>query len=94
MQACGGSAVWGGGKAGSKAVLLRHVDHKELVSQTGAVEALTAGKGTDIVAVLDSAEVGNVFGIEMVAEPGPSVVPKRLAKKGVKVPPKAKIKVI
>lgn len=45
--------------------LLRHVDHADLVSQSGAVEALTAGRGTETAAVLDSDEVADVFGIEM-----------------------------
>ena len=56
---------------------LRHVDHKELVSRSGAVEALTAGKGTTAVAVLDTAEVGDVFGIEMAVEPEASVVARK-----------------
>ena len=49
--------------------LLRHVDHTELVSRTGAVEALTTGKGAKGVAVLDTAEVSDVFGIEIAGEP-------------------------
>ena len=73
--------------------MLRHVDHKELVSQSGAVEALTKGKGTAGVAVLDSAEVGSVFGIEMAGEPEiPLVIPKPPVKKMVKATAKPKQK--
>ena len=78
--------------------LLRHVDHTELVSRAGAVEALTAGKGGQAVAVLDSAEVAGVFGIELEQEAGVAQAPvaqtlgdktrpaaaKRVAKKSVK----------
>ena len=72
---------------------LRHVNHAELVSRSGAVEALTAGKGTDAVAVLDGAEVGAVFGIEMAGEPAAPVAPKAGKKKGVaKKPTQAKAK--
>lgn len=59
---------------------LRHVDHAELVSRSGAVEALTAGKGTDVVAVLDAAEVGDVFGIEMAGEPAATKVFRKSSK--------------
>ncbi len=59
---------------------LRHVDHAELVSRSGAVEALTAGKGTAVVAVLDSAEVGDVFGIEMAGEPAATAVFRKSSK--------------
>lgn len=54
--------------------LLRHVDHAELVSRSGTVAVLTEGKGAEGVAVLDSAEVGDVFGIEMAEEPVVPVV--------------------
>jgi uncharacterized Zn finger protein len=64
---------------------LRHVDHKELISQSGAVEALTTGTGVDAVAVLDSAEVGDVFGIEMAVEPESKVTPAPTVKKVRKV---------
>ena len=73
--------------------LLRHVDHKELVSQAGAVQALTAGKGAGMEAVLDNEEVGNVFGIEMAEEPEtPVVIPKLAVKKRVKTVSKPKKK--
>ncbi len=49
--------------------LLRHVDHQELISQVGAVEALTAGKGATGEVVLDGIDVANVFGIELGGEP-------------------------
>ncbi len=67
--------------------LLRHVDHAELVSQSGAVEALTTGRGTDAVAVLDSTEVADVFGIEMAEAP---VIPKASSRKDLKARPKPK----
>jgi uncharacterized Zn finger protein len=69
---------------------LRHVDHKELVSRAGAVEALTTGSGTTSVAVLDAAEVGDVFGIEMAVAPEiPVVTRKPPARKVGKEKPKA-----
>lgn len=61
---------------------LRHVDHEELVSQSGAVAALTAGQGAAPVALLDTTEVGAVFGIEMVDEPDAAGAPKTLPQKG------------
>ena len=72
--------------------LLRHVDHKELVSQSGAVQALTTGKGTGTEAVLDSEEVGNVFGIEMAEEPEAPLVPVPPVKKRAKAAIKPKKK--
>jgi uncharacterized Zn finger protein len=48
--------------------LLRHVDHRELVGGAGAVAALTKGKGTTGVAVLENADVADVFGIELTGE--------------------------
>jgi len=72
---------------------LRHVNHAELVSRSGAMEALTTGKGTDAVAVLDVTEMGDVFGIEMAEEPTAPVAPKAGTKKRVaKKQPKAKTK--
>ena len=71
---------------------LRHVDHTELVSQSGAVAALTEGKGMDAVAVLDSAEVSGVFGIELAGEPAVSVVSKPPVQGAVKVKAKPKKK--
>lgn len=68
--------------------LLRHVDHAELVSQSGAVEALTTGRGTDTVAVLDSTEVADVFGIEMVDAATAPVVASQKSRKIVKAKPK------
>ncbi len=72
--------------------LLRHVDHKELISQSGAVQALTTGKGADTDAVLNSEEVGNVFGIEMAEEPEAPVAPSPPVKKRVKAVIKPKKK--
>jgi hypothetical protein len=46
-------------------------------SCNGAAEALTAGKGTTSVAVLDAAEVGDVFGIEMAVAPESPVVARK-----------------
>lgn len=44
---------------------LRHVDHNELVSQASTVAALTDSKGSAETATLDTAEVSEVFGIEL-----------------------------
>jgi uncharacterized Zn finger protein len=44
---------------------LRHVDHNELVSQASTAMALTDGTGTAEAAILDAADVSEVFGIEL-----------------------------
>ena len=44
---------------------LRHVDHNDLVTQASTVEALTDVKGAAEAATLDTADVGEVFGIEL-----------------------------
>ena len=72
--------------------LLRHVDHAELVSRSGAVAVLTEGKGAVGVAVLDSAEVGDVFGIEMAEEPVVPVVSNPTVQGAVKVKAKPRKK--
>lgn len=66
--------------------LLRHVDHRELVSQASTVTALTDGGQETDAATLDAAQVGEVFGIELASDapveaaapPAPDAsVPKR-----------------
>lgn len=44
---------------------LRHVDHNDLVTQASTVEALTTGAGAAKTDTLDTADVGEVFGIEL-----------------------------
>jgi len=61
--------------------LLRHVNHQDLVSGSAAVAALTGTKTGAEHATLSTAEIGEVFGIELeagvsaagVPEPGPSL---------------------
>lgn len=48
--------------------LLRHVSHQDLVSDSSAVTALTGTKNDAVHATLSTAEIRDVFGIEMQAE--------------------------
>ena len=45
--------------------LLRHVNHQDLVSAAGTMAALTKTKTKAVMPTLSSADVGDVFGIEM-----------------------------
>lgn len=49
--------------------LLRHVSHQDLVSGSAAVTALTGAKAGGDHATLSTAEIGEVFGIELAAGP-------------------------
>ncbi len=73
--------------------LLRHADHQELISQSGAVEALTSGKGAEGEMVLAGTEIGNVFGIELTEVTPPASSVKSSAKVAVK-PKRSKAKAV
>lgn len=45
--------------------LLRHVDHRDLVSQAESMTALTEAKTADVIPTLPADDVGSVFGIDL-----------------------------
>lgn len=57
--------------------LLRHVSHQELVSDSSAVTALTGAKTGADHATLSTAEISEVFGIDIAAGPAVADAPAR-----------------
>ncbi len=67
--------------------LLRRVDAQELVAQAGSAIP-KAGKGPAAAKVLDAAQLGDVFGIEIDEAPVPKVKPGQTAPRGKPVSPR------